>query len=412
LRGNEFPENPHCLFVEVDHMKRRCWTIIICALGTIFLISANSAEMAAAQQPPANQFQSYLKSGIKKAFNLEFPEANVYFQKAVGVDPENPTGYAYLAMINLFAYEMSFDESIRKNNEDSMLHYVDETVTRGEKRIGKNPQDSNAYLALAMAKFTKFSWSNRRKHYFDMAREASSIWEYLEKAKESDPQNFDIYFLMGSFRYHIDHLPGLTRFFSSLIVTSGDSRKGLQELELAAQKGNLLKQLAMAELSSDYLNFEKQPARALPLILELKEFFPNNYNFTFALGNVLSDLQRFDDAFNIARGLEKNIRAGLPPFAPQLQPRYDQLMGRIFFTQGNYVKAEEHFQRALQDTNLYNARVRAWSYLRLGMISDIRKDRKKAEEYYSKALDVKGGEGTAQIEAKKYLDAPYAPPKL
>ena len=399
------------MFVDVEYMKRQYWTIIISTLCTILLISVNSAEMAAAQQQP-DQFRSYLQLGIKKAFNLEFPEANVYLQKAVEVDPENPTGYAYLAMTNLFAYEMSFDENIRKINQDSMLHYVDETLARGEKRMGKNPKDSNAYLAMAMAKFTKFNWLNRQKQYFNMAREASSIWEYLEKARESDPQNFDIYFLMGSFRYHIDHLPGLTRFFSSLIVTSGDRQKGLQELELAAQKGDLLKQLAMSELSSDYLNFEKQPARALPLILELKEFFPNNYNFTFALGNALSDLQRFDDAFNIARELEKNIRAGLPPFAPQLEPRYDQLMGRIFFTQGNYAKAEEYFQKALKDTNLYNARVRAWSFLRLGMISDIRNDRKKAEAYYSNALEVKGGEGTAQIEAKKYLDTPYVPPKL
>ena len=398
------------MFVDVEYMKRQYWTIIISTLCTILLISVNSAEMAAAQQQP-DQFRSYLQLGIKKAFNLEFPEANVYLQKAVEVDPENPTGYAYLAMTNLFAYEMSFDENIRKINQDSMLHYVDETLARGEKRMGKNPKDSNAYLAMAMAKFTKFNWLNRQKQYFNMAREASSIWEYLEKARESDPQNFDIYFLMGSFRYHIDHLPGLTRFFSSLIVTSGDRQKGLQELELAAQKGDLLKQLAMSELSSDYLNFEKQPTRALPLILELKEFFPNNYNFTFALGNALSDLQRFDDAFNIARELEKNIRAGLPPFAPQLEPRYDQLMGRIFFTQGNYAKAEEYFQKALKDTNLYNARVRAWSFLRLGMISDIRNDRKKAEAYYSNALEVKGGEGTAQIEAKKYLDTPYVPPK-
>jgi tetratricopeptide (TPR) repeat protein len=399
------------MFIEIEYMKRQYWTILISTLCTILLISANNAEMAAAQQQP-DQFKSYLQLAIKKAFNLEFPEANIYLQKAVVVDPENPTGYAYLALINLFAYEMSFDENIRKNNQESMLRYVNATLARGEKRIGKNPQDSNAYLAMAMAKFTKFSWSNRQKHYFNMAREASSIWECLEKAKESDPQNYDIYFLMGSFRYHIDHLPGPTRFLSSLIITSGDRQKGLQELELAAQKGDLLKQMAMSELSSDYLNFEKQPVRALPLILELREFFPNNYNFTFALGNVLSDLHRFDDAFNIARVLEKNIRAGLTPFAPQLQPRYDQLMGRIFFTQGVYAKAEEYFQKVLKDTNLYNARVRAWAFLRLGMICDIRKERKKAVDYYSKALDVKGGEGTAQIEAKEYLDTPYVPPKL
>ena len=391
-------------------MKRQYLKIIVFTLWAIFLISIHDSKTAWAQPQPS-QFQSYLKLGIKKAFNMEFPDANAYLQKAVELDPENPTGYAFLAMINLFAYEMSFDENIRKSNQDSMLRYVDETLTRGEKRIVKSPKDSNVYLAMAMAKIARFNWASHNKQYVSMARDASTIWEYLEKAKESNPQNYDLYFLMGSFRYHIDHLPGLTRFLSSLIVTSGDRLKGLQELELAAQKGDLLKQLAMSELSSDYLNFEKQPARALPIIRELKEMYPNNYNFSFALANTLSDLGRFDDAFNVAREIEKNIRSGLPPFAPQLQPRHDLLMGRIFFTQGNYAKAEEYLQSALKDTTPYNARVRVWAYLRLGMISDARKERKKAQEYYSKALDVKGGEGNAQIEVKKYLETPYVPPQ-
>ena len=340
---------------------------------------------------------------------MEFSNANVYLQKAVELDQENPTGYAFLAMINLFVYKMSFDENIRKNNQDSMLRHVDETLAKGEKRIGKNPKDSKAYLAMAMAKMTRLDFASHHKQYFRMGREAASIWEYLEKAKENDPQNYDNYFLIGSFRYHIDHLPGLTRFLSSLIITSGDKRKGLQELELAAQKGDLLKELALSELSSVYLNFEKQPARALPIIRKLKETFPNNYNFFFALADTFSDLRRFDDAFNIARDIEKNIQAGLPPFTPQLQPRYDLLMGRIFFTQGDYVKAEEALQKAAKDTTPYNARVRAGAFLRLGMISDARKERGKAKEYYSKALDVKEGEGSAQIEARKYLKTPCIP---
>ncbi|MGV8059596.1 MAG: tetratricopeptide repeat protein [Smithellaceae bacterium] len=389
-------------------MNRPYLKIIILTFCAFFLITFNDAKEALAELQ-TNQFQSYLKLGIKKAFNLEFSNANVYLQKAVELEPENPTGYAFLSMITLFAYEMSFDENIRKNNQDSMLRYVDETLARGEKRIQNNPTDSKAYLAMAMAKTARFNWANQQKHYVSMAREASDIWEYLEKAKESDPQNYDLYFLMGSFRYHIDHLPRLTRFLSSLIITSGDRLKGLQELELAAQKGDLLKQLALSELSSNYLNFEKQPARALPIIRKLKEAFPNNYNFSFALANALSDLHRFDDAFNIARELEKNIRSGIPPFAPQLRPRYDQLMGRIFFTQGDYDKAEESLQRALKDTTPYNARIRAWAFLRLGMISDARNERKKAQEYYSQALDVKEGAGAAQIEAQKYLETPYMP---
>lgn len=389
-------------------MKKQYFTINIFTLCAIFLFFFIDAATASSQIQN-NQFQSYLRQGIRKAFNMEFSNANACLQKAVDSDRENPTGYAFLATINLFAYEMSFDENVRKSKQDFMLRYVDETIARGEKRIGKNPKDGKAYLAMAMAKMVRFNFASRHKQYFRMVREASTIWEYLEKAKETDPQNYDTYFLIGSFRYHIDHLPRLTRFLSSMVVTSGNKQKGLQELELAAQKGDLLKQLALAELSSNYLNFEKQPARALPVLQNLRENFPNNYNFSFALANTFCDLRRFDDAFKIAGEIEKNIRTGIHPFVPQLQPRYDLLMGRIFFTQGDYVKAEESLQKALKDTTPYNARVRSWAYLRLGMISDARGERKKAEEYYTKALNVKEGEGAAQIEAGKYLKKPYIP---
>jgi predicted membrane-bound spermidine synthase len=43
------------------------------------------------------------------------------------------------------------------------------------------------------------------------------------------------------------------------------------------------------------------------------------------------------------------------------------------------------------------------------MIHDARKERVKAEEYYNKALVVGGGEGAAQVEARKYLKIPYVP---
>jgi tetratricopeptide (TPR) repeat protein len=305
---------------------------------------------------------------------------------------------------------MSFEPTERKQNQESILYYVNETRARGEKRIEKNSQDGQAYFAMALAKIAKVRWAITQKQYLTVAQETSNIWNYLEKAKEADPQNYDIYFLMGMLHYHLDHLPDLVQFFSSLLITSGDRQKGLQELELAAQKGDLLKELAQAELSQIYMNFEKQPARALPIIRGLRDKYPRNYNFSFALAGTLSDLHRFKEAFAIARDIEKGVRSGLPPFVPQLQPRYDQLMGRIFFSQGDLAKATEYFQMALKDTSPYNARVRVWAFVRLGMIHDARNEREQAEDYYSKALNVEGGEGTAQVEARKYLKTPYVPP--
>lgn len=390
-------------------MKEDYCKIIIFALCSVFLFSAVVTEIEAAQVQE-NQIRLYLKQGIEKAFNLDNTTASIYMQKALELDPENPIGYAYLAVIHLFSYEMSFEPKDRDRNQKLMLRYVGETIATGEKRIEKNSKDGQAYFAMALAKVVKVHWAIHQKSYFLIAQETSNVWEYLEKAKERDPQNYDVYFLMGLLHYHIDNLPGFTRMLSSVLITSGNRQKGIQELELAARKGYLLKELAQTELSSIYLNFEKQPARALPFARELKEKFPNNYNFLFALGNILSELRRFEEAFDIAREIEKGIQGGIPPYVAQLQPRYNQLMGRILFIQGEHEKAAEYFQKALKDTSLYNARVRVLAFVRMGMIHDARKERKQAEEYYSKALEVEGGEGAAQIEAKKYLNTPYVPP--
>ncbi len=336
--------------------------------------------------------------------------ANIWMQRAVALNPEDPTGYALLAIAHMLFGEMSFDPGEREQYQVSMLGYVNEASARGEKRIQANPQDGRAYFAVALAKITKVLLAIRQKDYLDVALETSNVWTYLEKANRYDPQNYDVYFLMGVMHYHIDHLPIVTRCFSALLITSGDSRRGLEELKLAATKGDLLKELAQAELVAAYLNFEKQPSQSLPLARRLKNQFPRNYSFLFALASNLAELYRFQEASALAREIEKGILSGQPPFSPRLQPRYDQLMGRIFFNQGKYDEAMRYLERALKDETPYNARVRAWSSVRLGMIYDMRKERKKAEECYLKALEVTGGESAAQVEARFYLKTPYAPP--
>ena len=392
-------------------MKKQYSETFLLAIFLTIFFSVIVADVEAATIQ-TNRFHLYLKQGIDKAFNLETASAIDLLEKAIELEPENPAGYAYLAMLHLFSYEMSYDLETRKKDQEAIVRYVGTALSKGEKRLEMNPKDSEAYLAMALAKIAKVNWAIREKRYLVMAQETSNIWNYLEKASRAEPNNFDIYFLRGLLHYHIYHLPGLTRFASSLLITSGDSQKGLKEIELAAQKGDLLQTIAQSELQSVYLTFEKQPAQALPVIMKLREKFPNNYNFLFAQANAFAELLRLDEAFALAREIENNIKAAKPPYAPQLQPRYNQLMGNIFFAQGEYDKATGYFQKALQDTAFYNTRVRVWTFVRLGMIQDICKNRSGAEEYYSQAVEMEGGEGIAKVEAKKYLQAPYVPAKI
>jgi Tfp pilus assembly protein PilF len=380
-------------------------SLILCTAVLIFVAQSG---IAAAQAQPA-QLRTYLRQGIEKAFNLETQSAMALFEKAVELDRENPLGYAFLALAHMFASEMSFDPKERAREQESMLRDVDEALARGQKRIDKNARGGRAYFAVTLAKIVKIRWAIASKSYFRIMQETAGIWDLLEKAKAEDPQNYDVYFSIGLLHYHLDHLPAAARLFSSLFIAKADRDKGLQELGLAAQKGDLLKELAQTELVSVYTNFEEQPAKALPIARELKEKFPRNYNIAFALANTLSELHRFTEAFALAGEIERGIQAGSPPFAPQLLPRYYLLMGRILFNQREYPGAADYFQKALADRSAANARTRVSALVRLGMIRDIRGEREKAEEYYSRALEVEGGEGIARTEAGKYLTTPYTP---
>jgi tetratricopeptide (TPR) repeat protein len=363
-----------------------------------------------AAESPKTQIRACLMQGIEKGFDLDERGASADLMKAVEADKENPLGFSFLALSHLFFYEMSFDEKKREREQESVLRFVSESLAKGEKRLGKNPKDGEALFAMAVAQLVKVRLDITRKNYFATLRGAQTTREYLEKANDAEPENFDISFVLGLLDYHIGQLSGLTRFLSSLFVTSGDPKKGLQELKIAAQKGYFFKDLAKAELLSAYANFEKQPERALPLARELNEKFPHNYNILFALANVLSELGRSEEAFSVAREIENGIKSRTPPFRPELWPRHSQIMGKIYFDKGEYAQASEYFLRSLQDLSPYNARVRAWALVRLGMIHDVRQERNLAEEYYQKALETESGEGAAQIAARQYLKTPYSPP--
>ncbi len=370
------------------------------------ILALGLAQPSSAHGLTRNPLYSLIKQGVEKGFNLEEKEAVILLNKALEMDRENPAPYAYLAFAHLYFFELGFDEKERRLNQETMVAYVNQAMAKAEKRLGKDPRDAEAVWAMALAKLTMTRFYMSQRRHIALAQEARNIWDYLERVRELDPENHDVFFAMGILHYHIDHLPGLTRFLSSLWITSGDREKGLQELKLAAQKGYLFRELAQAELASVYVNFERRPDLALPLA---QGNFPRNYNLLFLLANIHSDLGRFPEAMAIVREIEVGIQSSTPPFRPELWSRYYLAMGKILFDQEDYGRASPFFQKVTQNTARYNARNRAWALVRLGMIHDIRKEREEAEKYYQAALQVEGGEGIGQALAKTYLKTPYVP---
>ncbi len=229
------------------------------------------------------------------------------------------------------------------------MQAIEDGQVRAEKKIEKNPQDASAYFSLAIARMVKNRRELMRKNYFRALREARNVWECLERTRELDPGNYDVYYPLGVLHYHLGQISGVTRWITNWFVTPGDREQGLKEFALASEKGTLLRDLACSSLVSAYSGYEKQSARALPLALRLREKYPHNYNFSFALGNILSDLGQTEEALSVAREIANGIKSGSPPYQPELWPRHSLLSGKIALDQGEYDKATEYFKQAFKD---------------------------------------------------------------
>ena len=380
------------------------------SLVVVFLILTSVSLPAAEQRVSelrSSSYQTCLLQAIPEAFNLNEDAADKLLKKAISLEPEDPMAYALEAMLHMFAYEMCFTSDQLQKEKKAILHYSEEALVRGERRIARFPKDSQAYLALALAKIAKVNWAIKEKRYFVMVQETSNIWEYLEAAKSANPDNYDVDFLMGLLHYHIDQFRGLTGILSAWLITEGNKQKGMTEIQQAAQKGYLLREVAQAQVVSIYQFYEKQPARALPLIQELHNKYPDNYNFYFSYALALLETGRFAEAEAVAAAIDKNIKAGKQHYVPELQPRYYYLMGRIHFGKSEYGRSEVYLHKAIADKAFYNLRTKARSLLYVGMIHDIRLERKYAEDYYNQVLNTEGVEGLTKIEAKQYLNNPY-----
>jgi tetratricopeptide (TPR) repeat protein len=363
-----------------------------------------------AKEPSKDEIQAFLQLGVQKGLNLNEPEAVAEIRKAIELDPESPLGYSYLAMAYLFFYETSFTGREKEKNDTAMVRAIENARARAEKWMEEDPQNAEACFSLAIAQMVKNRLEILRRNYFRAFREAQGVWDLLEKTRDLDPRNYDVYYPMGVFHYYLAQLSGIARWITSLFIVPGDRERGIRDFEIAYEKGRLMRDLAASSLVSIYSGSEKQPSRALPLARELKTKYPDNYNYSFALVNIYSDLGRYEEAEAVAGEIGKEIKAGRPPYRPELWPRYYQSLGKISLDRGEYEKAAGYFKETLKDTAPYNIRVRAWALVRMGMIHDARKEREQAEDYYQKALDLEGAEGAAQRAARKYLETPYSPP--
>ncbi|MEK6719023.1 MAG: tetratricopeptide repeat protein [candidate division NC10 bacterium] len=349
-----------------------------------------------------------VRAGMLRAadliLNLDVDAAETECQALLTLPQGEAAGKFCLGLVTLTRAE---DKDDPNPDLDRFLAQAADAVAAAETLERSQPTDAEVKLLLGLVHGSKALADGARKNYLAAFQSLREAHRRFQEALQLDPNLVDAYYGIGLYNFSLGRLPALLKPLVTIVLPRGDPAHGLQELDRVAEQGTSLKMTARVALLRLYAGPEEKYAEALRLGRDLLQQYPGNPDLYFTTAHAASELGRTGEALEIARRLSRNMAEGRPHFIPELSPRYNQLMGKIYMDHGEYATALTFFQRAVQAPTPARYRwVTAWAWTRSGMIHDLQGDREEAVRRYRKALGVET-EGIAKDLARRHLETPY-----
>jgi hypothetical protein len=153
-------------------------------------------------------------------------------------------------------------------------------------RLKTNPDDTNALFAMTLSLGMQADYASLiDKHQVESLKMIRDADRYAKKLLAVAPDAADAYLTLGAANYIIGSLPGYKKFFLAFAGIHGDKKAGIQQLEIAAERGHYLRPFAKIMLALAALR-EKKTEVARTQLTELVAEFPENQLFTSELAKL------------------------------------------------------------------------------------------------------------------------------
>jgi tetratricopeptide (TPR) repeat protein len=306
-------------------------------------------------------YDDVLRAGMDHAYRMQPESAAQIFDDLIQRDPKNPKGHLFQA-VN-FYHRMQFDEDPQrfenKFNEcmTQAIKLSQKQTTVGEKRVEALFHLGTAYLYQAAFHGEQESWL--KAYYY--GREGIS---HLEKVVAVAPDYYDAYLGLGLYHYYADVIPKSVQVVAKLLGIGGDRERGLNELKMAAEKGDYSKAEALFFMGNIYLYTEKDVEKSLQCARELARLYPENPGFQTLLAENLQRQGQHEEAISVLQRAFNQDSELLPYF--RISINYH--LGNAY---ANWQKLEEalsYYERAIAIASRSTAKVnayRAWTHFKI-----------------------------------------------
>ena len=288
------------------------------------------------------------------------------FKKLIGLFPNDPIGYFYVAA----SLQTMMDDYRNYSYSDEFNKYMDLAIEKGEEKKKKGSLTDYDYLYLGGAigyRGINEALTGDWYHGFIDGLRAKG---YLEKALKLNPEFYDVYYGLGGYHFWKSLK---TKIFWWLPFAKDNRQMGIEMIKLAIEKGKYSPEDAKLALVRIYVE-NKEYDNAFAIINQLIKSQPNKPFLLWLLGRAQLETKMYAGAINTYQTLLKSLIAS-PYYHPEGEVECRYWLALAYFENRNFEDSQEQIDSILsfKDKSQENKNIKDF----IEKAKDLRKKIKK-----------------------------------
>ncbi len=288
------------------------------------------------------QPDSLLIKGIRLSYNLDFTEAEKYFNLEISRNPRSEAPFYFLAR-NYFWKFLG-----NKNEENSVIFnkYLQLALERANTKVEKATADEWTYYYLASAYLMKSAEASFKGKSFDAFWNGKKAAANFKRAIEINPNFNDALFGLGVLNYALSFVPGVLKIALDLTGLNHNKEKALSYFRKAFENSFVSEDEAAFHLSKVYFEYIADYDSSLFFINKIVKKYPRNILFKYQKALVLIEKKDLANAENLLRQI---TASGNKDLLQTVSFSYF-LIGDILFKQNNFEESIRYYEKFFNTT--------------------------------------------------------------